>query len=183
MGGMFPLFLHSKTSVCPILSIHLTVGDVRTTRDINPFTAADFDAVEGRRLEFLSKDLGHDIDLLLVFDPPKDAGRIFVDFFPVAWKIVSFTATGTSSAVILFTGRAAFIVPQMNSGNIVFSANAQACEPKLGEQCTLKVNEKGVSFLTEAEVGTPGIMKCINDTEAPAKIGLVGQILTQNSFK
>ncbi|PPQ72709.1 hypothetical protein CVT25_011435 [Psilocybe cyanescens] len=43
---------------------------------------------------------------------------------------------------------------------------------KLGQQCTLKINAKGVEYLTEAEIGTPGVMKCINETGAPANISI-----------
>ncbi|PPQ91394.1 hypothetical protein CVT25_003911 [Psilocybe cyanescens] len=52
-------------------------------RHINVFV--DPNIVQGiaRTLEFLTKNLGGDIDPLLMFETPKKSGELFVDLFPV----------------------------------------------------------------------------------------------------
>ncbi|PPQ74815.1 hypothetical protein CVT25_013689 [Psilocybe cyanescens] len=137
--------------------------------DLNKFA----DAAAGgnsRALEFNSSNLGKEIDLLLMFEPPK-VGKLFVDLFPVVWKVLSFSATGISSADVEYTADTGFFVPQIKSGNRVAASNAQSCQT--GQKVTLKTNLNGNGqYFTPAVDGTPGVMQALNGTERPANMGI-----------
>ncbi|PPQ72761.1 hypothetical protein CVT25_015935 [Psilocybe cyanescens] len=123
-----------------------------------------------RSLEFRSNDLGQEIDLLLMFEPPK-VGKLYVDLFPVVWKVISFSATGIGSANVEYTADTGFLVPQFVAGNRVSASNAQPCQT--GQKCTLKTNEnENGNYLTPAAPGTPKVMQCLNATARPASIGI-----------
>ncbi|PPQ92099.1 hypothetical protein CVT25_008296 [Psilocybe cyanescens] len=137
--------------------------------NINKFvdTAA---AGNSRTLEFSSSDLGKEIDLLLMFEPPK-VGKLYVDLFPVVWKVLSFSATGISSAYVEYTVNTGFFVPQFKTGNRVAASNAQRCQT--GKKVTLKNNLNGNGqYFTPAVAGTPGVMQALNGTESPANMGI-----------
>ncbi|PPQ90603.1 hypothetical protein CVT25_007559, partial [Psilocybe cyanescens] len=112
-------------------------------------------------LEITSRELGRKIDLMLVFEPPT-TGNIYVDTFPVCWKVLSFSDTGTASATIEYTGNTELFVSQMESGHHVSAYLFQRC--MIVEQCTLK-NHDHIMYLTHAVDGTSGIIQCINETD------------------
>ncbi|PPQ93362.1 hypothetical protein CVT25_014591 [Psilocybe cyanescens] len=137
-----------------------------------------------RSLNFSSSELGKDITLLLMFEPPQN-GKLFKNLFPVCWKVLSFTATGISAATIEYTADTGFLVPQTQSGNLVSASNAQRCQvsgdwlhygkwwltlQKTGQSCTLftKEDESG-NYLTPAQEGDEGVLQCINKADRPAQ--------------
>ncbi|KAH9475592.1 hypothetical protein JR316_0012709 [Psilocybe cubensis] len=124
-----------------------------------------------RELEFLSNDLGKELDLLLMFEPPQ-VGKLYVDLFPVCWKVISFGATGLGSASVQYTADTGFFVPQNRSGNRVSASNAQRCQS--GEKCALRTNaNKNGSYITKAVPSkAPKALQCVNETERPASIGI-----------
>ncbi|KAH9475591.1 hypothetical protein JR316_0012708 [Psilocybe cubensis] len=127
-------------------------------------------AGNNRALSFFSRDLGQDIDLLLMFEPPA-AGRLYVDLFPVCWKVLSLSAGGLSTASVEYTAASGFFVPQVESGNRVFASNSQPCET--GQRCTLRINDNGNGNSITAPVpGVGGSMQCLNTTGRPASIGM-----------
>ncbi|PPQ81127.1 hypothetical protein CVT25_014784 [Psilocybe cyanescens] len=133
-------------------------------------------AGNARSLNFSSSELGKDITLLLMFEPPQN-GKLFKDLFPVCWKVLSFTATGISAATVEYTADTGFLVPQTQSGNLVSASNAQRCQwltlQKTGQSCTLftKEDESG-NYLTPAQEGDEGVLQCINKADRPAQVGV-----------
>ncbi|PPQ81131.1 hypothetical protein CVT25_014788 [Psilocybe cyanescens] len=149
-----------------------------------------------RALNFISSDLGKDIDLLLMFVPPK-TGKLYKDVFPVCWKILSFDATGFAAVTVDYTADSGFLVPQVQAGSLVAASNAQRC--KIGQECILMTNEDGTGdylspagdgddgigqecilmtnedgtgdYLSPAGDGDDGVMQCRNDTQRPASLG------------
>ncbi|PPQ82327.1 hypothetical protein CVT25_008456 [Psilocybe cyanescens] len=69
-----------------------------------------------RALNFSSADLGKDITLLLMFEPPKN-GELFKDLFPLIYKrlseVLTFTSSGISAATVEYTADTGFLVPQV----------------------------------------------------------------------
>ncbi|KAH9475599.1 hypothetical protein JR316_0012716 [Psilocybe cubensis] len=128
-----------------------------------------------RKLTFVSKNLGKDIDLMLMFDPPKE-GTLFTDLYPVCWKVLQFSASNISTAVVVYTADTAFIVPQANDdSNIVSALNVERCQG--GQVCSLMTNNKGNNYLTHPGVGTPGIIQCKIQSAKPADLafGIMGK--------
>ncbi|PPQ93932.1 hypothetical protein CVT25_010785 [Psilocybe cyanescens] len=156
-----------ETTVADTPSIEASLSKI--SLNINKFADAAA-AGNSRALEFSSRNLGKEIDLLLMFEPPK-VGKLYVDLFPVVWKVLSFSATGISSADVEYTADTGFFVPQAKSGNRVAASNAQRCQT--GEKVTLKNNLNGNGqYFTPAVAGTPGVMQALNGTERPADMGI-----------
>ncbi|PPQ92006.1 hypothetical protein CVT25_004854 [Psilocybe cyanescens] len=127
-----------------------------------------------RALNFSSADLGKDITLLLMFEPPKN-GVLFKDLFPLIDKrlseVLTFTSAGISAATVEYTADTGFLVPQVHSGNLVAASNAQRCQT--GQTCTLMTKEdQSSNYLTEAVAGDPGALQCVNKAARPAEIGV-----------
>ncbi|KAH9475689.1 hypothetical protein JR316_0011248 [Psilocybe cubensis] len=78
-----------------------------------------------RKLTFVSKNLGKDIDLMLMFEPPK-LGELYTDLYPVCWKVLQFSASNISTAVALYTADTAFM--KEDDSNIVSALNVQKCQ-------------------------------------------------------
>ncbi|PPQ74838.1 hypothetical protein CVT25_000369 [Psilocybe cyanescens] len=143
---------------------------VATSPPMNRFVDSA-SSVTFRTLDFMTNNLGDEIDLVLLFEPPK-VGKLYVDVFPICWKILSFSATGIGSATVEYTGDSGFVVPQKeSSANGILASNSQYC--KIGEKCTLKTNANGnINYLTPAvDSSNPNVMQCLNLTERPARIG------------
>ncbi|PPQ82328.1 hypothetical protein CVT25_008457 [Psilocybe cyanescens] len=122
-----------------------------------------------RALNFISSDLGKDIDLLLMFVPPK-IGTLYKDVFPVCWRILSFDATGLAAVTVNYTADSGFLVPQVEAGSLVAASNAQRCN--IGQECILMTSEDGTgNYLSPAKDGDGGAMQCRNDTQRPASLG------------
>ncbi|PPQ86359.1 hypothetical protein CVT25_002103 [Psilocybe cyanescens] len=167
----------AATTVTETPSIEASLS--ASSLNINKFVDASA-AGNTRTLEFNSSNLGQEIDLLLMFEPPPKVGKLYVDLFPVAWKVLSFSATGISSADVQYTADTGFFVPQIKAGNRVAASNAQSCQGspliklKTGQKVTLKTNENGNGqYFTPAVAGTPGVMQALNGTERPANMGIV----------
>ncbi|PPQ74541.1 hypothetical protein CVT25_003784 [Psilocybe cyanescens] len=153
--------------------IFLSVADVYcidNSPPINQFVdTASF--IKFRSLDFMTNNLGDDIDLVLLFEPPK-VGKLYVDVFPVCWRVLSFSAIGIGLATVEYTGDSGFVVPEVeSSGSRIVASNAQHCE--IGQKCTLKTNANGnLNYLTSAiDSASPNVMQCLNGTERPARIG------------
>ncbi|PPQ92005.1 hypothetical protein CVT25_004853 [Psilocybe cyanescens] len=135
-----------------------------------PSPSAEALAGNARTLYFSANELGKDINLLLMFEPPQN-GKLFKDLFPVCWKVLSFVATGLSAATVEYTADTGFLVPQRQSGNLVSASNAQRCQT--GQTCTLfsKEDESG-NYLSPAEEGDEGVLQCVNKADHSAKLGV-----------
>ncbi|PPQ95145.1 hypothetical protein CVT25_010783 [Psilocybe cyanescens] len=120
-------------------------------------------------LEITSRELGREIELMLVFEPPT-GGRIYVDVFPVCWKVLFFSATGMSAAALTYTGNTGLFVPQMQPGHHVSAYGWQRCE--VGQKCTLKTDDQNQDHLTHAVNGISGVIQCVNETDHVASVGL-----------
>lgn len=71
--------MYSIDSICI-----LTRTDILSNRPLNQFI--DTSTVgKTTALEFIASELGKDIDLLLMFEPPK-VGKLYVDLFPLCWS-------------------------------------------------------------------------------------------------
>ncbi|PPQ89848.1 hypothetical protein CVT25_007172 [Psilocybe cyanescens] len=127
----------------------------------------DPNIVQGKAgtLEFLTKNLGEEIDLLLMFETPKKPGEVFVYLFPVYWKIISLTASGTCYATVEYSGQTALIIPQVEHDDCVSVLSVQSCES--GQKCTIKTNPNYDKYLTEAVPGTEGDGSAISTAFAP----------------
>ncbi|PPQ84787.1 hypothetical protein CVT25_007419 [Psilocybe cyanescens] len=157
----------ADTTVADTPSIDASLRKI--SLNINKFADAAA-AGNSRTLEFISNNLGQEIDLLLMFEPPK-VGKLYVDLFPVVWKVLSFSATGISSADVEYTADTGFFVPQFTAGNRVAASNAQSCQT--GQKVTLKTNSNGNGqYFTPAFAGSPGVMRALNGTERPADMGI-----------
>ncbi|PPQ94382.1 hypothetical protein CVT25_002439 [Psilocybe cyanescens] len=132
---------------------------------INVFVDPNIVQGKARTLEFLTKDLGGDIDLLLMFETPKRPGELFVDLFPVYWKIISFTASGTCCATVDYSGRTAWVIPQVEHDDYVSIPSVQPCES--GQKCTMKTNPNNDKYLAEAVPGTEGDGTAISTAFTP----------------
>lgn len=66
------------------LIISISVSDPYTASTLNHFVDPA-ESGNARSLEFISNNLGKEIDLLLMFEPPK-VGKLYVDLFPVCWS-------------------------------------------------------------------------------------------------
>ncbi|PPQ76945.1 hypothetical protein CVT25_000310 [Psilocybe cyanescens] len=115
----------ASTDIADTPSIDASLSKI--SLDINKFVDATA-AGNTRTLEFSSSNLGQEIDLLLMFEPPPKVGKLYVDLFPVAWKVLSFSASGISSADVEYTADTGFFVPQVKAGNRVAASNAQSCQ-------------------------------------------------------
>lgn len=62
-----------------LTSLGISVGE------LNIFVDPASGGGNTRTLEFSSNNLGKEIDLLLMFTPPK-VGTLYVDLFPVVWS-------------------------------------------------------------------------------------------------
>uniref|UniRef100_A0A8H8CG78 Uncharacterized protein n=1 Tax=Psilocybe cubensis TaxID=181762 RepID=A0A8H8CG78_PSICU len=159
-----------------------------STPTLNQFVDREATCGNTRTLEFYAKDLGTQIDLLLMFEPPKVgklsrrakvltsqpgsctfARRVYVDLFPLAWKVISFSGTGTCNASVTYSADTGFFVPSFQGGNRVSASNAQHCQT--GEKCTLKVEDTH-RYITSPVPGVKGVLQCTNLTERPASLGI-----------
>ncbi|KAH9475602.1 hypothetical protein JR316_0012719 [Psilocybe cubensis] len=120
-----------------------------------------------RSLNFTSSDLGRDVNLLLMFEPPKN-GTLYKDLFPVCWKVLKFTPSGISAARVEYTADSGLLVPQRDTGNLVAASNAQRCQT--GQMCVMETNDEGDNFLNPAVAGDPGVILCEFKTHRPSEV-------------
>ncbi|KAB5588753.1 hypothetical protein CTheo_7807 [Ceratobasidium theobromae] len=75
-----------------------------------------------KTLNFYAYGLQGDTTLLFMFEPPKSS-KLYIDQFPVAWKVVTFRAGGHAKATVQYIARLAFGYAQINDENLVDSAS------------------------------------------------------------
>jgi hypothetical protein len=121
-----------------------------------------------RTIKFVTNNLGRDVTLMCAFEPLKDTA-FYKDQYPVCWKVIDLNATGQGQASVTYTAFTAFFIPQVDRGNIVTAQNAQMCGT--GQRVTLKDND-GDHELSEAAVGVPKYLECLNKVPAAADIGI-----------
>ncbi|KAH9475605.1 hypothetical protein JR316_0012722 [Psilocybe cubensis] len=120
-----------------------------------------------RSLNFTSSDLGKDVNLMLMFEPPSN-GTLYKDLFPVCWKVLKFTPSGISAARVEYTADTGLLVPQRDTGNLVAASNAQRCQT--GQLCVMNTNDAGDNYLNPAVNGDPGVILCDFQTNRPADV-------------
>ncbi|KAG9084525.1 hypothetical protein FRC06_004047 [Ceratobasidium sp. 370] len=74
-----------------------------------------------KTLNFYSYDLKHDTTVMLMFKPP-NSQKLFVDQYPVVWKVITFRARGHGKAAVKYVNRLGFGYAQTDSDNLVDSA-------------------------------------------------------------
>ncbi|KAH9475691.1 hypothetical protein JR316_0011250 [Psilocybe cubensis] len=122
-----------------------------------------------RKLNFMSNQLSKDVTLVFMFEP-LTKGKLFSDIFPVCWKVMKFRAGSIDNGLAMYTADTGFLIPQVDSGNIVFSSSARRCQS--GQVCEL-VTEDGDNFLkapVKAE-NADNIVQCKVKTDFPATLG------------
>ncbi|KAH6904574.1 hypothetical protein BKA70DRAFT_1507029 [Coprinopsis sp. MPI-PUGE-AT-0042] len=88
-----------------------------------------------RILNFFSEGFDADATLMLTFNDLETNNRLFVDCFPVCYKLIGFGAEGPSEATIEFESQLAFIKPQVSKKDIVSSSTHVKIDP--GQQTNL----------------------------------------------
>ncbi|KAI0370040.1 hypothetical protein BV20DRAFT_1052684 [Pilatotrama ljubarskyi] len=129
-------------------------------------------------LTFWSRDLGKNVTLLLCFMPPSP--DMLVNQFPVAWKVVTLSATGESVLDVTVASQLGFCMPQIGGGQNTRILSA-GCYTAInnGETTTLEVTiptEPPVySFTPPVPFAESKSVQAKNDTGsvAPIALGLV----------
>ncbi|KAH9475607.1 hypothetical protein JR316_0012724 [Psilocybe cubensis] len=121
-----------------------------------------------KTLDFSSNELGRDVTLVLVFEPHND-GSLYQSLFPVAWKVLTFSAAGASQASVRYTAEGAFFVPQTAGGDNVFSIDYKRID--IGGKCVMETDDEGMNFLNPAVEGNPNSMQCEINTSQPSSVG------------
>ncbi|KAI0712718.1 hypothetical protein C8T65DRAFT_739293 [Cerioporus squamosus] len=125
-----------------------------------------------RNLTFKSTNLGDNVTLMLCFTPP--VPKLFVDQFPIAWKVTTLAATGRSSLNATWTANLGFSATQVGEGSIVTAGNYTPI--KVGQTTTLLLDQTArppVQHWTDPKT-LPGVttVQAVNGTGGPAGIGI-----------
>ncbi|TFK78816.1 hypothetical protein K466DRAFT_606638, partial [Polyporus arcularius HHB13444] len=125
-----------------------------------------------RNLTFKSTNLGDNVTLMLCFTPPTP--RLFVDQFPIAWKVTTLAATGRSSLNATWTANLGFSATQVGQGSIVTAGNYTPIQ--VGQTTTLLLDQTArppVQHWTDPKA-LSGVttVQAVNGTGGPAGIGL-----------
>ncbi|KAI0712719.1 hypothetical protein C8T65DRAFT_646710 [Cerioporus squamosus] len=129
-------------------------------------------AMATRNLTFKSTNLGDNVTLMLCFTPP--VPKLFVDQFPIAWKVTTLAATGRSSLNATWTANLGFSATQVGEGSIVTAGNYTPI--KVGQTTTLLLDQTArppVQHWTDPKT-LPGVttVQAVNGTGGPAGIGI-----------
>ncbi|KAH6904575.1 hypothetical protein BKA70DRAFT_1431885 [Coprinopsis sp. MPI-PUGE-AT-0042] len=126
-----------------------------------------------RTLNFSAEDLGDDVTLLLTFDDLETNDRLFVDCFPVCFKVIGFGAEGACEASIEYQSQLAFIKPQVNKKDIVSASTHVKID--LGQQTTLAISAPGPPTtykFTKPTQGSLGNIVVTNKTDDKCEMGV-----------
>ncbi|KAG8965316.1 hypothetical protein FRC03_000700 [Tulasnella sp. 419] len=119
-----------------------------------------------RTLNFYSYGLTEDVTIMLMFDPPNPE-RLFIDQWPIAWKVITLRKGSHCKASVSYCARIAFSTAQVNKDNIVDCETWQ--EVSLGQTTTLAV---GKNFTPSMAGGNGRLMGLKNRTGDRATVGI-----------
>ncbi|KAH6893866.1 hypothetical protein BKA70DRAFT_1321507 [Coprinopsis sp. MPI-PUGE-AT-0042] len=89
-----------------------------------------------RTMTFIGHNLGKNATLLLTFDNIESNPGMYSKYYPTAFKVVGFGATGVQSTTVTYKNQLVFLKPQVDQGNNIVSSGV--FEPiKNGEQTDL----------------------------------------------
>ncbi|KAG8935625.1 hypothetical protein FRC03_010405 [Tulasnella sp. 419] len=114
-----------------------------------------------RNLTFTTYGLKSDITLMLCFEAP-DSSRLFVDTFPVVWKVIYFRAGAHCRASVSYSGRLAFGQAQVNHENKVEAEVWE--EVQSGETTVLLPGSAGNVFTPAISTGKGHLISMKNQT-------------------
>ncbi|KAI0743059.1 hypothetical protein C8Q80DRAFT_951221 [Daedaleopsis nitida] len=125
-----------------------------------------------KTLVFKSTDLGANLKLLLCFMPPSP--ELFVDRFPVAWKVTTLSAKGRSTFIATCTNVLGCCVAQVGRGQFVSASNH--IPVSTGDQTTLMVdrtiNPPAYYFTPPLKsTSSQDAVQVVNGTNVPQNIG------------
>jgi len=103
-----------------------------------------------------------------MFKPPK-ISELYVNEFPICWRVIQLPASGRASAAVIFLPDAAFFVPQIDEHGNVSTSILQPCP--IGYRTTL-VGEPGSLMFTPPMPGREGFLECANQTWSIASFGV-----------
>ncbi|TFK85752.1 hypothetical protein K466DRAFT_587848 [Polyporus arcularius HHB13444] len=131
-----------------------------------------------RNLTFRSNNLGENVTLMLCFTPPNE--DLFINQFPVAWKVTGLAANGGSILEVTWTENLAYTATQRGQGSIVTAGSYTPI--KVGQTTTLRLDNpsgvpirawtKPVPEVPDQALAAKGIVRGRNETGGPAGIGL-----------
>ncbi|KAG2132146.1 uncharacterized protein EDB93DRAFT_1255332 [Suillus bovinus] len=123
------------------------------------------------KLNFVSRDLGMDLELLLTFDHPSNTG-IYETYYPLAFAVKKFAAEGIHRAHITYRSQLAF-TKVVVSHDIIQSASTEVAV-QVGQSTTLTMNNQIFHFSdpqTDPSVPKKNI-QCINNSPSKEDIGV-----------
>ncbi|TFK78817.1 hypothetical protein K466DRAFT_606639, partial [Polyporus arcularius HHB13444] len=125
-----------------------------------------------RNLTFRSTNLGDNVTLMLCFTPP--TSQLFVDQFPIAWKVTTLAATGRSSLNATWTANLGFSATQVGQGSIVTAGNYTPI--KVGQTTTLLLDQTArppvLHWTDPKALSGVTTVQAVNGTGGPAGIGI-----------
>ncbi|KAG9096236.1 hypothetical protein FS749_008867 [Ceratobasidium sp. UAMH 11750] len=122
-----------------------------------------------KTLNFYSYDLMHDTTVMLLFNPP-NSQKLFVDQYPVVWKVIAFRARGHGKATVKYVNRLGFGYAQTDADNLVDSA--AWTEVKSGDMTCITggANEKRFGKTIQRE--DTKLLVCKNNSSGRADLSI-----------
>ncbi|PPQ73472.1 hypothetical protein CVT26_010171 [Gymnopilus dilepis] len=118
-------------------------------------------------------NLGVNATLLLTFDDtPLKNGRIYVDYYPVAWRVATFPAQGMYAMTVSYQNQLAFIKPQV-SGDIVVSVSTWVPIDVAQTTDLQTLPETGYAFTPPRNLPAGSrVIQAVNKTKSIQAIGI-----------
>jgi len=135
-------------------------------------------AASAHTLHFYGNELGKEVDLMLLFEPPANAGTLYQQEFPVCWETIKFAKEGMVFADVEYTGTTVCFAyketsdkPKLTGAKLPrkISGNSQVCP--VGDKCEVKA-EGSALYFTDPVEGRVGYLTCSNQVREVLNIGI-----------
>ncbi|KAG9085641.1 hypothetical protein FRC06_003525 [Ceratobasidium sp. 370] len=128
-----------------------------------------------KTLNFYSYDLRHDTTVMPMFKPP-NSQKLFIDQYPVVWKVITFRARGHGKASVKYVNRLGFGYAQTDEDNLVGAA--AWVEVRSGDVTRVigGPNEKRFGDTTKRE--DTKLLVCKNNSSSRADLSIAGSNIT-----